>query len=215
MKRPQRVAVFPDARMAVTALAEYARSFALPRVELAMADIAQASAAGAWRKSLSRKCAGAAEAYRRWAEESVPGLIKSTRYVINQEQYDRLVRKSGLDLLRLWRELSPDRRAIAAFGEAFRIVDRLFMSINESSACRSGSIQGYLHVPLDGATLKPLRLCVDELLDRDFAVAIPSIVPPGFVSTEELYVLLEEAIFTLAGRAGVPPIVYAYYCADL
>ena len=215
MKKPKRDAVFQDAQMAVSALVDYAGFFCLPSVDLAPADIARSSVAGACTKALSRKCAGAADMYRTWADQSVPSLIKSMRYVINQEQYDRLVRKAGLDLLRIWRDQSPDRLALAAFGEAFRVIDRLFMSINESQACRSGAIQGYLHVPLDGATLKPLRLCVDELLGRDFAVAIPSVIPPGFVSTEELYSLLEEAIFTLAARAGVPPIVYAYYCQEL
>ena len=120
-----------------------------------------------------------------------------------------------MDLLRSWRDLSEDRRALLSYGAAFRIIDVLCMAINESEVCRSGSIQGFLHVPLDGATLKPLRLCLDEFLDRDFAIEIPATVPVGFVATEEQYVLFEEAIFALAARAGVPPIVYSYYCSEL
>jgi hypothetical protein len=140
-------------------------------------------------------------------------MVKSARYVINQEQFDILVRRMGMDLLRSWRGSLPDHRSRLSFGSAFRVVDMLFKAINESEACRSGSIQGFLHAPLDGTTLLPLRLCIDELLDRDFSLEIPAVVPAGFVATEEQYVLLQEAILALAERAGVSPIVYAYFCA--
>jgi hypothetical protein len=107
-----------------------------------------------------------------------------------------------------------DRSARLSLGVAYRVVDLLFMAINESEVCRSGSIQGFLHIPLDGSTLRPLRFCVDELLDRDFAIDIPAVVPAGFVATEEQYILLQEAIFALAARADVPPITYAYFCGE-
>jgi hypothetical protein len=70
-------------------------------------------------------------------------------------------------------------------------------------------------VPLDGTTLRPLRFCIDELVDRDFAIVIPATVPADFVATEEQYILLQGAIFALAERAGVLPITYAYHCASI
>jgi hypothetical protein len=215
MKKRERFDVFPDAATAASALADFGKSFVRPCTKMTAAEIVRESGEGAWMRLLSRKYAGAADFYGRWAADAVPRMIKSARYVINQDQYDLMIRRTGMDLLRSWRDLSEERRALLSFGAAFRIVDLLSLAINESETCRSGSIQRFLHVPLDGSTLKPLRQCVDELLDRDFSIEIPASVPAGYVATEEQYVLFEEAIFTLAARAGVPPIVYSYYCAEL
>ncbi len=215
MKKHERIDVFPNAEAAASALADFGESFVLPRSKKTAAEIARESTEGAWMRPLARKHSGACEIFGSWAGESVPKIIKSARYVINQGQYDLLIRRTGMDLLRAWRDLSTGRRPILSYGVAFRIIDLLCRAINESTVCRTASIQGFLHVPLDGSTLKPLRLCIDELLDRDFATEIPSAVPAGFIATEEQYVLFQEAICSLAAHARVPPIVYSYYCAEL
>jgi hypothetical protein len=199
---------------AVKALAEFARRFAFPCVDVDPGSIAKDSAERPWVKSLTRRSAGSAEAYLRWATANVPKMAKSARYVINQEQFDILVRRTGTDLLRAWREASPDKSARLSFGAAYRIVDLLFMAIDESARCRHETVRQFLHVPLDGATLKPLRLIVDGLLDADFALEIPATIPLGFVATEEQYVLIQGAISALARRAGVPPILYAFWCGE-
>jgi hypothetical protein len=206
---------FASADEAVAALAVFAEGFSVPCVDRSPTEIARESVDSAWARAIARKNPGAAEAYADWASEAVPRMVKSARYVINQEQFDILVRRTGTDLLRSWRGSFPDRRAKLSFGAAFRAVDLLFKGINESESCRFGSIQAFLHAPLDGATLRPLRLCIDELVDRDFSVEIPAAVPAGFVATEEQYVLLQEAIVSLSDRAGVAPIVYAYFCVNL
>lgn len=197
---------------AIAALAEYGKGFAYPCVDRDPLSIARESAASPWLKSLARRVPGSAEAYLRWAQVNLPKMAKSARYVINQEQFDLLVRRTGLDLLRSWREITPDRSSRLSFGAAFRVVDLLFMSIDASEACRFDSIRPFLHVPLDSTTLGPLRRVVDDLVDRDFALEIPATLPPGFVATEEQYVLLQAALSSFARRAGVPPILYAYFC---
>jgi hypothetical protein len=196
----------------IGALAEYGRGFAYPCVDRDPASIALESANSPWLKSLTRRLPGSAEAYARWAEACVPKMAKSARYVINQEQFDLLVRRTGSDLLRSWREIAPDRSSRLSFGAAFRVVDLLFMSIDESEACRFDSIRPFLHVPLDAATLSPLKRIIDAIIDRDFALEIPATVPSGFVATEEQYVLLQAALSSFAQRAGVPPILYYYFC---
>jgi hypothetical protein len=214
MKKPERVDIFRDVGEAVSALSEFGKSFVMPCVEQSAGEIAHRSARGAWIKPLGQRRSGTVQLFARWAGDNVPRMIKSAHYVINQEQFDRLIRRTGRDLLGAWRDLSTDRSARLSLGVAYRVVDMLFMAINESEACRSGSIQGFLHIPLDGSTLRPLRFCVDELLDRDFAIDIPAVVPAGFVATEEQYILLQDAIFALAARADVPPITYAYFCGE-
>ncbi len=208
-------AAFAGADEAAKALSDFAASFDYPCTDSSPEAIARESVESSWIKALARKCGGSMETYGRWARESVPRMVKSARYVINQEQFDILVRRTGLDLLRTWRNGFPDRRSKLPFGSAFRAVDQLFKAINESEACRSSMIRDFLHVPLDGSTLRPLRLCIDELVDRDFSIEIPASVPAGFVATEEQYLLLQEAMLALAERAGVSPIVYAYYCSSI
>jgi hypothetical protein len=209
----EHVEAFSSAEIAAKELADYARRFAFPCVAKDPASIARESAESAWLKSLTRRHVGNAEAYLRWASANVPKMAKNARYVINQAQFDILVRRTGTDLLRAWREASPDKAFRLSFGAAFRIVDLLFKAIDESENCRHDSVRQFLHVPLDGTTLKPLRLIVDELLDTDFAVEIPATTPSGFIATEEQYVLLQRAISALARRAGIIPILYAYWCA--
>lgn len=205
--------VFTSAEEAAKTLASFAKRFAFPCIDGDPSAIARESAERAWLKSLTRRRAGCADAYLRWALANVPKMAKSARYVINQAQFDILVRRTAADLIRAWRDAFPDRSSRLSLGAAYRIVDLLFKAIDESGSCRQDSVRRFLHVPLDGATLKPLRLIVDELHDEDFAVEIPATVPPGFVQTEELYVLLQGAISVLARRAGIPPILYAYWCA--
>jgi hypothetical protein len=209
---PECVDAFADLDEAAAALANYGKAFAFPRVDTDAQEIARSSAEAAWMKSLARKAPGTVDLYKRWASENVPKMAKSARYVINQEQYDILVRRTGLDLLRSWRVAFSERRSKLPFGAAFRAVDLLFKSINESKGCRSALAQDFLHVPLDGAAIRPLRICIDELIDRDFGMEIPASVPSGYIATEEHYVLFQEAILTLANRARVPPIVYSYFC---
>jgi hypothetical protein len=206
-------AVFSSAEAAAEQLAGYAKRFAFPCLDKDPLSIARESAEGAWLKALSRKRAGSAEVYRRWAEGNVPKMAKNARYVINQEQFDILVRRTGSDLLRAWRDAFPDGRSRICYGIAYRAVDLLFMAIDGSKKCRHDVVRRFLHIPLDGSTLKPLRLIIDELTDVDFALEIPAAIPPGFVATEEQYVLLQGAISNLARRAGIPPILYAYWCA--
>jgi hypothetical protein len=204
--------VFPDAEAAIKELADYAKRFAFPCVDKDPLAIARESAEGAWLKAMGRKRSGSADAYLRWAEANVPKMAKNARYVINQQQFDILVRRTGEDLLRTWRGAFPEKASKLSYGAAYRAVDLLFMAIDESMRCRHDTVRPFLHVPLDGATLKPLRLIVDEFVEADFALEIPATIPLGFVATEEQYVLLQGAISALARRAGIQPILYAYWC---
>jgi hypothetical protein len=209
---PENIESFSSAEAAAKALAGYAKRFVFPCVDKDPDSIARESAESACLKSLTRRQAWSAEAYLRWACANVAKMTKNARYVINQEQFDILVRRTGMDLLRAWRDASPDRASRLSFGAAFRIVDLLFKAIDESENCRHESVRQFLHVPLDGTTLRPLRHIVGELLDIDFAVEIPATVPSGYVATEEQYVLLQRALSALARRAGTTSILYAYWC---
>jgi hypothetical protein len=205
---------FANAEAATKDLVEFSRRFAFPCVDKGPLDIARESAEGVWLKTVGRKRSEYGEAYLRWAEEKIPIMSKSVRYVINQKQFDILVKRTGEDLLRSWRDAAPGRSGKLSYGAAFRVVDFLFLAIDESSCCRHDVVRRFLHVPLDAVTLKPLRAIIDELVDMDFALEIPATIPPGFVATEEQYVLLQGAISTLARRANIPPILYAYWCAQ-
>jgi hypothetical protein len=204
--------IFPDAESAVRELAKFAQGFVFPCIDRGADGIVREMAECSWIKPLCRKGTGNAESFTRWVESQVPKMAKSARYVINQEQFDLLVRRTGQDLLRFWHEDSLGNRSKLSIGAAFRIVDLLFKMIDESESCRFDSVRPFLHVPLGATTLRPIRRIVDELLDRDFAIEIPASVPAGYVSTEELYVLLQEAFSGLAKRASVPPVLYFYWC---
>ena len=195
-------------------LMEFARSFSFPRTGLSAEGIAAAAAESAWLKSLLRGKAGAFESFGRWAAAGVPKMAKSCRYVINQEQFDILARRTCMELLRAWRDGPAEPGRKLSLGSAFCIVDQLFMSINESDPCRSGQVQGFLHAPIAKATLAPLRACVDELVDEDYSIEIPSSAGTGFIVTEDQYVLVQRAILALAGEARVAPVTYAYYCSS-
>jgi hypothetical protein len=205
--------VFTKVEAAVNELTEFARRFAFPCLDKDPSAIARESAESAWIKSIFRKRSGCADVYLRWAETNVPQMAKNVRYVINQTQFDILVRRTGSDLLRVWRDAFPDKVNKLSYGVAHRSVDLLFMAIDESERCRHDTVRRFLHVPLDGTTLKPLKLIVDELVDVDFALEIPATIHQGFVATEEQYVLLQGAISALAKKAGIPPILYAYWCS--
>jgi hypothetical protein len=203
-----------NADATVRDLVEFSRRFTFPCVDKGPLDIARESVEDIWLKTAGRKRSECGDAYLRWAEEKIPIMSKSVRYVINQQQFDILVRRTGEDLLRAWRDAAPERSGKLSYGAAYRVVDFLFMAIDESSCCRHDTVRRFLHVPLDAVTLKPLKTIIDELVDLDYALEIPAAIPPGFVATEEQYVLLQGAISSLARRARIPPIIYAYWCAQ-
>jgi hypothetical protein len=146
-----------------------------------------------------------------WALDAAPRLAGDLRYVINQEQYDKLCGRFSRELLRAWNDKRGEK---LGFGPAARAVDLVMMALGESESCRRQSATGFLRVPLDARTLAPLRLVVDELTGSDYSVEIPAKPSAGYVVTEEQYYVLEGAIFELARRAGMAPIVYAYWCAS-
>lgn len=203
---------FPSVEAAIDELTGFAKRFIFPLEEKDYARLLRESVESTWLKSLARKQLGYFEAYVNWASTNIPKMAKSARYVINQEQYDILVRRTGADLLRAWHESVSRRGGKLSFGAALKIVDMLFMAIDGSKSCRYDRVQRFLHVPLDACTLKPLRLIVDELLDIDCAIEIPAKIPSGFVATEEHYVLLQRAISVLSNRARIAPILYAHWC---
>jgi formate-dependent nitrite reductase cytochrome c552 subunit len=99
----ERAVAFASADEAASSLTTFASAFRYPCVDLTPEAIACASAESAWMKALIRKRGGEGDFFGRWASETVPRMAKSARYVINQEQFDILVRRTGLDLLRSWR----------------------------------------------------------------------------------------------------------------
>lgn len=207
--------VFKNLDEAVPVLADYGKRFAYPCLDKDPFEIAHESAEDAWLKSMRRKRSGSYDVYLRWAEANVPKIAKNVRYVINQQQFDILVRRTGEDLLRSWSEAFPGGCSKLSYGVAYRAVDLVFMALDESRRCRHDAVRRFLHVPLEAKTLKPLRLIIDELVDYEFALEIPAAISPGFVATEAQYLLFQGAISALAGRSGILPILYAYWCSEL
>jgi hypothetical protein len=194
----------PGVDDAVKALRKFAKAFSVPRKRGSEVDAAREAAAALGLRG------PASEGMLEWALDAAPRLAGGLRYVINQEQYDKLCKRISRELLRDWRER---RGGKLGFGLAARAVDLVMMALGESESCRRESAAPFLRAPLDARTLARLRLIVDELSDVDFAVEIPAKPGAGFVTTEELYYILQSAVAELARRAETTPIVYAYWCA--
>lgn len=191
---------------AIKALQKFDKAFSHPLRRTSEADAARQAASALGLRG------AASDWLLEWAIDATPRLSSGLRYVINQDQYDKLCMRAFRELLREWRERRDEK---LGFALAARAVDQVMMALGESESCRRAGAIGFLRVPLEPKTLAPLRPIVDELADVDFAVEIPAKPSAGFVSTEELYYILQGAAAELARRAGAAPIVYAYWCAGL
>jgi hypothetical protein len=210
---PRRPAAFSRLDEAVAALSTFGKTFAFPSCAMSDEELVARSVGNSVFRCLAGTRERPAEIYRRWALENARKISKSLRYVINQDQYDALVRRAAGDFIRSWRGRTESLEAKIAFGPAMRIVSLFMKAINESESHRSEQVLPFMHVPFDSSTLLPLRLILNELLDLDYAIGIPTDATMSFVATEDLYCVLTGAVFELARRAGIPPLAYEYWCA--
>ena len=186
------------------ALRKFDKAFCLPAKRTGEREAAKEAVAALGLRG------SAGERMLEWALGAASRLADGLRYVINQDQYDKLCMRTCRDLLREWR---GERGEKLGFGAASRAVDLLMMALAESSSCRRESATGFLRSPLDSRTLAPLRRIVDQLTDVDFSIDIPAKPGSGYVASEELYYILQGAVAELARRAETAQITYAYWCA--
>jgi len=199
------LAAFESVDDVIKALRRFDKSFTIPKKRSDERDAARHAASALGLRG------SAAEGMLEWALDAAPRLASGIRYVINQDQYNKLCKRFTRELLRAWLERRGEK---LGFGLASRAVDLVMMALNESESRRCETAAPFLRVPLDARTLAPLRLIIDELTDIDFAMEIPAKPTVGFVAVEEQYYVLEGAISALALRASVAPIVYAYFSAE-
>ena len=84
--------------------------------------------------------------------------------------------------------------------------------LNESKYLNNEKIIPFFNVPFDEFTLKPLINIINYLSDVKYRIDIPKNPTMKYISTPELYWIIQNAVFKLCGKAGINPILYDYWC---
>ena len=93
-----------------------------------------------------------------------------------------------------------------------KMINLLIKDIQESKTYRQIGKIKYQQVPFDSFSLRPLRLIVNDLTVVKYKISIPPTVSMGFINTQQLYIILMDAVYKLCKLSKISPIVYDYWC---
>lgn len=151
------------------------------------------------------------EIYRKWAYMNFKRLHKQLKNSDTELKYSRVIETYTDSFLNSWTKECNDK---LVYGPASKIVNLLIKTIQESSIFRIESIIPFQHIPWDSYTLRPLRNIIDELSNSKFRINIPTSATMSYVTTYELYDILQKSIFSLYHKIPKnPPAIYFDYFA--
>jgi len=132
--------------------------------------------------------------------------------VNSQDDYYKFIQKYGDSLLQRWAEetLKPDNYLL--YGPALKMINLLIKWIQVSDELRQIDKIKFRQIPFDSFSLKPIRLIINELINTNYKISIPTNVTMGFINTPQLYSILMDSIYKLSKLSKISPIVYDYWC---
>lgn len=134
-------------------------------------------------------------------------LLQELNNVDNQEAFDRLLFSAAESLVADWGATNDDGQPSRMnIGLALKITNLVFKRAAFSDFITNPRVKGWLHVPWDQYTLRPLRALWEQY---------PPIDPTqGFVDTVDRYLALHELISAITREAGVDRITYEFWAWD-
>ncbi|MEK6935355.1 MAG: hypothetical protein AABW67_01065 [Nanoarchaeota archaeon] len=150
--------------------------------------------------------------YREWASKNIDEIIQKLNSIATKEEYDKQLFKWVYSFINYWnfQVINPDDRII--FGPASKMINLLIKMLNESTYLNNEKIITFFNVPFDKFSLEPLINIINQLSDVNYKVDIPKNPTMKYISTPELYWIVQNAVFKLCEKAGINPILYDYWC---
>src|SRR3989344_1086815 len=150
--------------------------------------------------------------YREWALKNIDEIIQKLNNITTKEEYDKHLFKFVYSFIDYWnfQIVNPDDRII--FGPASKMINLLIKTLNQSTYLNNEKIMPFFHIPFDEYTLKPLINIINFISDVKYKISIPKNPTMKYISTPELYLIIQNAVFKLCEKARINPILYDYWC---
>ena len=152
--------------------------------------------------------------YRHWAHRYFNKIVSDMNNAKTQETYDKRLFYLVSTLQKEWAKKSGTG---LDFGRAAKQINLLARDIAGSinPDCNkfyvsNRKVQKFLHVPLDSFCLRPLRIIIHDLTDKN-VIPIPSNATMNHVKSKKHYMVLQKAVRTLCKRAKRYTMIYEYW----
>ncbi len=151
------------------------------------------------------------EIYRGWVINNFDLIIKKLNSIKIKEEYNLFLIELSNSFINHWAgQVSEKNRII--FGPASKMINLLIKMLNASYFITNEKILAFMNVPFDEYSLKPLINIINHLSEINYKIDIPKNPTMKFITTPELYWIMQNAVFKLCKKANIPPILYDYWC---
>jgi hypothetical protein len=159
-------------------------------------------------RNLDKKPSGI---YRSWASDNIDKIIFKLDKITTKRKYDEELFTWIYSFIEYWEsQVPPENRII--FGPASKMVNLLIKTLNESTLISNKRIMSFMHIPFDEYTLKPLTKIINQMTSVKYRIDIPNNPTMKFISTPELYWIMQNALLKLCRKSNIHPILYDYWC---
>jgi hypothetical protein len=206
--------IFKSKDEAIKMLFNFSKKFEIPNKVMNDEQLVNYSVGGSIFRAFHLKNESGSNLYRKWAKQNLKRLLKNLKMIKSQKAYDLLVINFTNSFINYWaNNISNDNEKIG-FGPASKIVNLLIKIIQQSENHKIKGIDGYLHVPFDLYTLRPLKNIINSISNVNYNINIPSTATMGFIINESQYFVITNAIRNIAKEANIVPILYEYWGWD-
>jgi len=202
--------IFSDVEEAVSLLKEYKKT--LIRGEMTKEQIVRKSVSSNIFRAFHNLSKNPSLIYREWASSNIDEIIQKLNIIETKQEYDKQLFKWVYSFIDYWdsQVKNPNDRII--IGPASKMINLLIKMLNESKYLSNDKIVQFFNVPFDEFTLKPLVNIINLISDVKYRIDIPKNPTMKYISTPELYWIIQNAVFKLCRKAGISPILYDYWC---
>lgn len=204
------IIIFESVDEAISLLEEYDRT--ITKEEMSKEQIVRESVTKNVFRAFHNLNKKPSEIYREWALKNLDKIIEKLNRISTKEEYNEQLFKWIYSFIDYWDSqiTKPDNRII--FGPASKMINLLIKTLNESTYLNNEKVIPFYNVPFDEYSLKPLIKIINQLTNVNYKIDIPKIPTMSYISTPELYQIIQNAVFKLCDKAEITPILYDYWC---
>jgi hypothetical protein len=149
--------------------------------------------------------------YRAWCYRHKNKIIRELNRIKSQKEFNRKLFSWFDSFIAYWNSRNSASEQKIGYGPASKMINLFLKALAMSDYINNDKVIGYFHVPLDYFALKPLRLVINELTDVNYKISIPNKATMSYITTPDLYNILQNAIFKLCKKAQIAPILYDFW----
>lgn len=203
------ILIFKNVEEAVNILKKYDKK--IEKKEMSKEEVVRKSISSNIFRAFHKLNKKPSEIYREWATKNIDLIINKLNNTQTKEEYDKNLFGWINSFINHWESQTNEENKII-FGPASKMVNLLIKTLNESKIITNDRLMQFFHVPFDLYSLKPLINIIDKISDVSYKIDIPKNPTMKFITTPDIYWIIQNSVFKLCKNANISPILYDYWC---